>query len=111
MEALKSSRVILFSGIASPGSFEQSVRQAGISFTAHLKYPDHHNYSRDQLKEIAGKAEECDCLLTTEKDAVKLPPGLDLGKPLLVLPVEIGFMDEAQQQIFNQLVLDGAKLK
>ena len=48
----------------------------------------------------------CDYLLTTEKDAVKLPPGIDLGKPLFVLPVEIEFTEEAQQQRFNQLLLD-----
>ncbi|MBI5806236.1 tetraacyldisaccharide 4'-kinase [candidate division TA06 bacterium] len=111
MDKLKKARIILFSGIAKPGSFEQIVRQAGLSFATHIKYPDHHHYTRENLKQITGMAQGCDYLLTTEKDAVKLPPGLDLGKPLLVLPVEIGFMDEAQQQIFNQLVLDGAKLK
>ncbi|MDO9026524.1 MAG: tetraacyldisaccharide 4'-kinase [bacterium] len=111
LEALKSSKIILFSGIARPESFEQSVRQAGLSFTAHIKYPDHHHYSPDHLKEIAKKAEGCDYLLTTEKDAVKLRPGLDLGKPLFVLPVEIEFMDEDQKQRFNQSVLDGVKRK
>jgi len=109
LEALKSSRIILFSGIARPESFEQSVRQAGLSFVAHLKYPDHHHYTLGQLKQIAKKAEECDCLLTTEKDAVKLPPGINLGKPLFVLPVEIEFLDEDQKQRFNQLLLDGVK--
>lgn len=110
-EALKNSRVLLFSGIARPESFEQSVRQAGLSFTTHLKYPDHHHYSQDQLKQIAGKAQGCDYLLTTEKDAVKLPPDTDLGKPLFVLPVEIEFLDEAQQQRFERIVLDKVKIK
>ncbi|MDO9391133.1 MAG: tetraacyldisaccharide 4'-kinase [bacterium] len=111
LEALKSSRIILFSGIARPESFEQSVRQAGLSFASHIKYPDHHHYTRDNLTHIAGKAQGCDFLLTTDKDAVKLPPGIDLGKPLLVLPVEIEFMDEEQKQRFNRSVMDGVKLK
>ena len=109
IEKLKNSRILLFSGIARPESFKQSVRQAGLSFTSHLKYPDHQHYSQAQLRQVAGKAEECDCLLTTEKDAVKLPPGIDLGKPLFVLPVEIEFLDEGQKQRFNQLLLDGVK--
>ena len=110
-EKLKDSRILLFSGIARPESFEQSVREAGLSFAVHLKYPDHHHYSQDQLNQIAGKAQGCDYLLTTEKDMVKLPSGIDLGKPLFVLPVEIAFMDEAQQPRFNQLVLDRVKQK
>ena len=111
LEALKRSRIILFSGIARPESFEQSVRQAGLSFSSHIKYPDHHHYTRDNLTQIAGKAQGCDYLLTTEKDAVKLPPGIDLGKPLLVLPVEMEFMDEEQKQRFNRSVMGGVKLK
>ena len=111
MEALKSFRIILFSGIARPGSFEQSVRQAGLSFAEHTKYPDHQHYNRDHLKQIAKKAERCDCLLTTEKDAVKLPPGADLGKPLFVLPVEIDFLDEPQKQKFDNIVLDKVRIK
>jgi tetraacyldisaccharide 4'-kinase len=111
LESLKGSRIILFSGIARPGSFEQSVRQAGLSFASHIKYPDHHHYTRDNLTQIARKAQGCDFLLTTEKDAAKLPPGIDLGKPLLVLPVEIEFMDEEQKQRFNRSVMDRVKLK
>ena len=111
MDKLKKARIILFSGIARPESFEQSVRQAGLSFASHIKYSDHHHYTRDNLKQITGKAQGCDFLLTTEKDAVKLPPGIDLGKPLFVLPVEIEFMDEDQKQRFNQSVLEGVKLK
>lgn len=111
MDKLKKARIILFSGIARPESFEQSVRQAGLSFIAHIKYPDHHHYSPDHLKEIAKKADGCDYLLTTEKDAVRLPPGTDLGRPLLVLPVEIEFLDEPQKLIFDKLMLDRVKIQ
>jgi tetraacyldisaccharide 4'-kinase len=108
-EKLKKSKIILFSGIARPESFEQNVRQAGLSYLSHLKYPDHHHYSRSQLKQIAKKAEECDLLLTTEKDAFRLPSDIDLGKPLFVLPVEIEFLDDGQKQKFEQRVLDKVK--
>jgi tetraacyldisaccharide 4'-kinase len=111
IEKLKSSRILLFSGIARPESFEQSVIEAGLSYISHFKFSDHYRYSPNQLKQIAKKAEDCDFLLTTEKDAVKLPPGLDLGKPLFVLPVEMDFMDEAQQQRFAQILLDKVKIE
>ncbi|MBI4726731.1 tetraacyldisaccharide 4'-kinase [candidate division TA06 bacterium] len=110
-EMLKNTRILLFSGIARPESFEQSVRQAGLSFTTHLKYSDHHHYSQDQLKQIAGKARGYDFLFTTEKDTVRLPPDIDFGKPLFVLPVEIEFLDEDQKQKFEQIVLDKVKIK
>ena len=111
LEALKSSSIILFSGIARPESFEQSVRQAGLSYSAHLKYPDHHHYRPSHLARISKQAEGCDYLMTTEKDAARLPHGADLGKPLLVLPVAIEFLDGSQKQKFEEIVLDRAKIK
>ena len=110
-EALKNPRIILFSGIARPESFEQSVRQAGLPFAEHIKFPDHHHYTRDDLELIAGKARGCDLLLTTEKDAVKLPPGTDLGRPLFVLPVEIEFLDEPQKLSFDEIIRDRVKIQ
>lgn len=111
VEKLKNAKILLFSGIARPESFEQNVRQAGLSCAENLTYPDHHCYTQQQLKQIAEKAHGCDYLLTTEKDAVKIQPGTDLGKPLLVLPVEIEFLDEGQKQKFEQLLLDKVKTK
>jgi tetraacyldisaccharide 4'-kinase len=68
-------KVFLVSGIGNPNSFESSIKGAGISFSHHYKFPDHHKfvYEKDILP-IVRKAEKekIDAILTTEKDFIKL---------------------------------------
>ncbi|MGC9337190.1 MAG: tetraacyldisaccharide 4'-kinase [Candidatus Cloacimonadia bacterium] len=68
-------RVALLSGIGNPCSFEYSIRECGINFVEHYRFPDHYNYvfSTD-IQPIIEESKErgIEMLITTEKDFVKM---------------------------------------
>jgi len=74
LEDLRGQRVYAFSGIAYPEAFRKTLTAAGVVVVALLPFPDHHVYSREDIREIQKRAEEekADLIMTTEKDGVKL---------------------------------------
>ena len=94
---LKGKRVLIFSGIGDPGSFTYLIKNLGISIGLDLRFPDHYNYSAQDLSRIVSryKKENLDAIVTTEKDASRLPDeslGIFDGCKLLVLRVELKIM-------------------
>lgn len=67
-------KVIAFSGIGNPQSFIDLLKENNILVAEHITYPDHYNYSFEDLEEIIQLARKnnVDNIITTEKDAVKL---------------------------------------
>lgn len=104
---LKGRRVVAFCGIATPESFEKFLRDLGASIVARERFLDHYRYNEDDFSELAALAERerADCLITTEKDAVRIPHGQIWGKPLYYLRLEIEILrgaadfDEAVSRI------------
>lgn len=91
LEALKGKRVGAFSAIATPESFEQFLRDFGASVLYTKRFIDHHRFSEEELEKIflqAGEA-DLDFLVTTEKDAVRLPLERMTELPLFYLRLEI----------------------
>jgi tetraacyldisaccharide 4'-kinase len=88
---LKGRRVMAFSGIATPESFEKFLRDLGASIVARERYLDHYRYGDDDFEELFAKAREerAECLVTTEKDAVRIPEGYACPLPLYYLRLEI----------------------
>ena len=67
-------RVIGFAGIGRPAKFFESVHRLGAELARTLPFPDHHRYTSADLRRLDALAErEGAILVTTEKDAVKLP--------------------------------------
>jgi len=91
---LKGRRVLAFSGIATPESFEKFLRDLGALIVARERYLDHYRYADEDFDELfaLAKREGADCLVTTEKDAVRLP--LDARKRVLTLPVRLKIAEE-----------------
>lgn len=104
---LAGKRVLLFSGIARPDSFERSVGELGIDRCGHLRFGDHHGYSGADLGRIAAAAACCDALVTTEKDAVRLPLTWGPGRPLYVLRVGIELVKDADT--FESMILSAVR--
>ena len=67
-------RVILLSGIGDPDYFEEIARGLGADIAEHIVYPDHHNYTREDMNNILRRCDErkFDFVLMTEKDEVKI---------------------------------------
>jgi tetraacyldisaccharide 4'-kinase len=91
LEALKGAYVGTLSGIATPETFENLVARLGAHVEVRRRYTDHHRYTE---QEVLGFVNHCvnrdlSMMVTTEKDAVRLP---DIGKvdvPIYYLRVEI----------------------
>ena len=78
-------RVAAVAGIARPVRFFDALRAQGYVVVRELSFPDHHWYTTNDLEKIsdASRAAGADLVVTTEKDAVRLPR----HTPWTVLPM------------------------
>ena len=93
VEILKGKTVTLVSGIGDPDSFENLIISLGINIGPAFRFPDHYNYSVEDLKKImeASQNKNVDAVVTTEKDAVRFHrlPITDYRLPILCLRIEL----------------------
>ena len=70
------SRVVAVAGIARPQRFFTALREQGYEVARTAAFPDHHWFSARDLDRIGAMAREAgaDLVVTTEKDAARLPP-------------------------------------
>jgi tetraacyldisaccharide 4'-kinase len=107
LDWLDGKRVGAFSGIAVPESFEKFVRDLGgrIQFTR--RFLDHYRFTSEDFVELftEGIEQKVEFIVTTEKDAVRLPDGLPCAVPIYYLRLEIDIIrgaadfDEAVERI------------
>jgi len=81
-ESLNGKKVLAFSGIGNPTSFQKSLEECGGEILFHYKYPDHYQYTRSDIEEMTSwaardssqrrSAKRVDMIITTEKDLVKI---------------------------------------
>jgi tetraacyldisaccharide 4'-kinase len=88
---LKGRRVFAFSGIATPESFEKFLRDLGALLVGRERFLDHYRFESDDIAALfdMAKKEGAECLVTTEKDAVRIAEGLECPLPLYYLRLEI----------------------
>jgi len=91
LERLKETFVGSLCGIAAPESFEEGLRKLGARIELAKRYIDHHRYSEAELQSFINRCvrRDLEMIVTTEKDAVRMPR---LGKtdvPICFLRVEI----------------------
>ena len=102
---LESHRIAALCGIARPGSFWRTVEGMGLEIGRRMEFPDHHPYSDEDHRELLELASVFDCVVTTEKDAVKLsrypwPPGKILYVRLeLMLEGEPAFWERLEARV------------
>ena len=80
--------VIVISSIAYPDKFYKYINSK-YNVIDRIKFMDHHNYSVEELKDVAKKLSDNISLVTTEKDAVKLCEFPDILSPYSVYYVPI----------------------
>ena len=88
---LKGKRVQAFSGIATPESFEKFLRDLGALLTGRERFLDHYRYTDEDIAELFARAQRdgAECLVTTEKDAVRIAETQHCPLPLFYLRLEI----------------------
>jgi tetraacyldisaccharide 4'-kinase len=110
LEWLRGKKVGAFSGIAVPESFEKFLRDLGghIAFTR--RFLDHYRFTSEDFVSLftEGIEQKVEFIVTTEKDAVRLPEGLPCAVPIYYLRLEIDIIrgasdfDEAVERICFQ---------
>lgn len=102
----KPEAVLAFTGIGYPEKFRQTLTAAGYDVKAFYSYPDHYPYTEKDVTQLKREAQANSLLLmTTEKDAVRLP--LASRQDILVLPIELAFDPPSALEDLLKLFLKG----
>ena len=72
----------LVTGIANPNPLVSFLKEFELQFN-HLKFSDHHHFTEQEIKDF----EKLDCILTTEKDFMRLQVHASLKEKLFYLPI------------------------
>lgn len=94
LSELQGKKVMVFSAIGNPSSFEQTLSTIGIEIIEAIRYPDHHDYGMLEMQYINERAisKEVVAMVTTGKDAVKIPTEFiyfNREVPLYILNMDI----------------------
>ncbi len=93
-QPLQGRPVLAFAGIGRPEKFFASVGSQGADIVSRRAFPDHHAYTGADCRRLSAEAARHGALLvTTAKDAVKLPPAFRAR--CAVLTVTLAWHDEA----------------
>ncbi len=69
----KEDRYIVFSGIGNHDTFISMIKKYKLNIVKEFEYPDHYNYSKDEINKICKEAENLKCkIITTEKDFLRI---------------------------------------
>ena len=105
---LKGRYIGVLSGIARPESFEGSLEKLGAKREITSRFADHHRFSDEELRDFIIRAgnRDLDCIVTTEKDAVRFPAkiaGIEkLEVPIYYLRIEVEIL--RGQESWNRLI-------
>src|SRR5499427_8205306 len=94
-------------GIAAPASFEDGLRKLGAKIELSRHFADHHRYAQKELTSFLQRCVRRDvsAVVTTEKDAVRLPVLDNLEVPIYFLRVEIEILNgqETREQCVQRI--------
>jgi tetraacyldisaccharide 4'-kinase len=90
LEALAGRRVGLLTGVARPGSVRRTVEGLGAEVVEAYPFPDHHRFTEGEVAHALEAASRAGAtqLVTTEKDAVRLPVALAGDDRLRVVRID-----------------------
>ncbi|MCH7528926.1 MAG: tetraacyldisaccharide 4'-kinase [Candidatus Marinimicrobia bacterium] len=102
---LRDRRIAAFCGVARPHTFYHALMELGLEPEEVRYFPDHHRYSAADLAQLAALAPDDGwVLITTEKDAVKLPPDFTALQRVYALRVNM-VLDKAQRERLVEVLL------
>jgi tetraacyldisaccharide 4'-kinase len=104
LEKLQGRRAVAFAGIGNPQAFAATLGQLETEVAGLIVFPDHYPYTAHDWQAMVNMARQrqASCLVTTEKDAVRLAPSWQTSIPLYTLRIGVRFLHESplwQQQL------------
>lgn len=94
-------RPLILTGIAHPEYLIETIDKTGLDYS-HLRFDDHHNFTKSDMEKIrrACKVHRANCIITTEKDAVRLYENKfltdDIKSMLYALPIQVEILQDAE---------------
>ena len=107
LAALRGKRVCAFAGIGRPAAFRRSLAEVGAEVVGFRAFPDHHPYRPSDLaalRNLAGQS-GAECLVTTEKDGVRLAdfPAFLAELSLLRIAMAVTPADALAELLFSRI--------
>ncbi len=104
-ENLKNQKVLGFCGLGNPQQFFDTIRQLTQIPPITKTFPDHHKYSENEINDLILIAEKQNCrfIITTEKDAVNLPPSATKFSNILIVQISCELNEKIKAAIIKQL--------
>ena len=89
-DGIKNKKVIALAGIGNPENFFNQLKDKNIDLIKTYSYPDHHNYSKKELKNIIDESEKNNAVIvTTEKDHSRMNEEIKLLIKCIKVDLEI----------------------
>jgi tetraacyldisaccharide 4'-kinase len=90
--------VLAFCGIARPEDFRKTLLTAGFNVLELVAFPDHYRYTEEDVRALSDTARRlrATCMITTEKDAMKIPARLSARHSVYMLPIDLEVGGEAE---------------
>ena len=106
VDCLKGRTVFAFSGLADNDNFRKTLENLECNIAGFLEFSDHYSYSDSDLKYILAAAQKnlSECLITTEKDYIRIAHKLVWTVDLYVVGIEIEFGTDMER--FNDFIKD-----
>jgi tetraacyldisaccharide 4'-kinase len=91
IQRIANKKTAIFCGIARPHDFASTLEKTGATIVWKRFFPDHHYFSRQEMESVAAEAVRAgaETVITTEKDAVRIPPGVSWPLPVYALVIEL----------------------
>jgi len=109
LEFLRDLEIGSICGIAMPESFESALIGLGAKIELSKTYTDHHRYTAREIENFIRRCERkgVGAIITTEKDAVRIPRLLEPEVPIYYLRVEIEILagQESWQRFVDRLTI------
>lgn len=100
-------RLVAFAGIGRPQKVFDALQAHGAHLAETAQFPDHHPYSKGDLRHLRSLAEAHDAsLVTTEKDWVRLPA--DMQAEVKAWPVRAEFANPAALDAILHRIVDAS---
>ena len=102
-----SGEIVLLTGIAHPAPLRAYLAGAGYAVVHHAVFADHHAFTIDELRRVAGQLRPGKSVFTTQKDAARLQdPTLQAvvaDWPLFYIPIDVQFLADGAARLLALL--------
>ena len=104
LDKFKNKKVVAFAGIGNPSNFFELLKENNINLVKTYSFPDHHNYSNQELENIVTYSKKNHTIiLTTEKDYSRINEKLKLICEYVKVDLEIENKSEFINLIKNKI--------